>query len=163
MGVVRAHGGIGAFVSKWIINKSTLQVLSGSDLMQQVYNWDAGTQSINETTSTISFGRFCSADLPPVSAFYNAATGLGTKARIYMNGEESNPTGYQVGSVASGSGCRQSVYTWQVKSDYQWFGLNRSWQLRKYIGQSFLPRTKPLSSAPTMAVQESWLMQYRYT
>src|SRR5262245_1971519 len=30
-GVTRAHGAIGAFVSKWVIDKGTLQVLSGQD------------------------------------------------------------------------------------------------------------------------------------
>src|SRR5262249_557231 len=43
-GVVRAHGGKGAFVSKWIINRADLSVVSGADLMQQVFLWDAGTQ-----------------------------------------------------------------------------------------------------------------------
>ncbi|MDO8413060.1 MAG: hypothetical protein Q7S51_04625, partial [Gallionellaceae bacterium] len=43
VGVTRAHGGIGAFVSKWIINKNDLQVLHGADLMQQVYLWDTLT------------------------------------------------------------------------------------------------------------------------
>lgn len=32
--------------------------------------------------------RLCSADLPAPTAFYNAATGLGTTARIFMDGEE---------------------------------------------------------------------------
>src|SRR5580765_4039788 len=32
-GIVRAHGSKGAFVSKWIINKSNLSVVSGSVLM----------------------------------------------------------------------------------------------------------------------------------
>src|ERR1700741_4221413 len=33
-GVIRAHGSTGAFVSKWIINKSTLSIISGGDLIQ---------------------------------------------------------------------------------------------------------------------------------
>src|SRR6185295_16427011 len=43
-GTVRAHGSKGAFVSKWIINKSTMTVLSGGDLMRSVYLWDTATQ-----------------------------------------------------------------------------------------------------------------------
>ena len=35
-GIVRAHGAKGAFVSKWIIEKKTLRVLEGSDLIKQV-------------------------------------------------------------------------------------------------------------------------------
>jgi hypothetical protein len=33
-GVTRAHGGKGTFVSKWVINKGDLRVLSDSDLMR---------------------------------------------------------------------------------------------------------------------------------
>ncbi len=103
LGVVRSHGAIGSFVSKWIINKSTLSVVSGSDLMTSVYGWNSGTQSSNAGTLTYAFNRFCSGDLPAGTAFYNAATGLGTKARIYMHGEEGGATGYQLGTVASGA------------------------------------------------------------
>src|SRR5712671_147994 len=45
VGVIRAHGAKGAFVSKWIIDKNTLSVISGSDLMQQAFLWDAATQT----------------------------------------------------------------------------------------------------------------------
>ena len=36
LGTKRAHDSVGAFVSKWTIDKKTMAVLSGSDLMQQV-------------------------------------------------------------------------------------------------------------------------------
>jgi hypothetical protein len=39
-GVRRAHGGIGAFVSKWTIRKHDLKVLHGGDLIKQVFLWD---------------------------------------------------------------------------------------------------------------------------
>ncbi len=108
VGVTRAHGAIGSFVSEWVINKSTLAVVSGSDLMTTVYNWNSTTQVSDTTPSTIAFSRFCSADLPPVSSFYNAATGKGTQTRIFMNGEEStgggsNGLGYAVGHIATGA------------------------------------------------------------
>jgi len=102
LGVVRAHGSKGAFVSKWIINKGTLSVVSGSDLMQQIYLWDPVTQKSFAGATTFAFNRFCSGDLPQVSAFYNAATGLGTRERIYMHGEEGGATGYQMGTVVTG-------------------------------------------------------------
>src|SRR5262249_37574127 len=35
-GITRAHGGTGAFVSEFVIDKATLQVLSGQDLIQNV-------------------------------------------------------------------------------------------------------------------------------
>ncbi|MEI6713163.1 MAG: esterase-like activity of phytase family protein [Verrucomicrobiota bacterium] len=102
-GVVRAHGAVGAFVSEWIINKSTLQVLSGSDLIRRVYDWDKTNQKSESTTSTVAFNRLCSADLAPVSAFFNPATGLGTQARLFLNGEEGGATGFALAHVATGA------------------------------------------------------------
>lgn len=91
LGAVRAHGSIGAFVSKWIINKQDLSVKSGSDLMQNVKLWNGttyDTYNAANPSSLAAFSRFCSADLPSVSALYNSATGNGTAERILMNGEE---------------------------------------------------------------------------
>lgn len=90
-GGTRAHGSKGSFVSKWIIRKSDLTVLSGSDLIQTVKLWNGtGYDTYNASTPSplTIFQRFCSADLPPVSAFYNSASGKGTQERIFMNGEE---------------------------------------------------------------------------
>ena len=107
LGVTRAHGSKGSFVSKWIINKSNLSVLSGSDLMQNVNLWDTTTHtyttynSANPSTKAI-FGRFCSADLPQVAAFYNSATGLGTTERIFLDGEETNDESRQMAHVVTG-------------------------------------------------------------
>ncbi|HEX3132745.1 MAG TPA: esterase-like activity of phytase family protein, partial [Planctomycetota bacterium] len=83
-GTTRAHGKIGAFVSKWIVNKSTLQVQQGADLIQTAYDW-------NDTAyvaSTAPFHRFCSADLPATTALYNAGSNKGTTHRIFLDGEE---------------------------------------------------------------------------
>lgn len=105
-GVNRAHGQRGAFISKWIINKSTLSVLSGSDLIQNVFLWNgAGYNMYNAANPSplTAFNRFCSADLPEQSAFYNAQTGLGTQTRIYMNGEEAGNEGRSFGHIVSGA------------------------------------------------------------
>lgn len=102
VGTVREHGSRGAFVSRWVIDKQTLRVVSGSDLIKQVYLWDAGTQRSFASPATFAFNRFCSGDLPKVTAFYNPATGLGTRERIYMHGEEGGATGYQLGTVVTG-------------------------------------------------------------
>jgi len=91
VGRVRAHGSQGAFVSKWIIRKLDLAVLSGSDLIQNVKLWNGSsydTYNAGNPSSLAAFNRFCSADLPPVSAFYNSKSGKGIQTRIYMNGEE---------------------------------------------------------------------------
>ena len=99
-GIVRAHGGTGAFVSKWVINKSDLSVVNGSDLTQTVYVWN-GTNFAQSTTTV--FNRFCAGDLAAVSAFYNSATGLGSTARIYLNGEESGAEGRAFAHIATGT------------------------------------------------------------
>ena len=108
VGAVRAHGAKGAFVSKWIINKDTMSVVAGGDLMQQVYLWNSLNQQSSLVSSAFAFNRFCSGDLPEVSAFYDAATGLGTKERIYMHGEEGGATGYQMATVVTGSDAGKS-------------------------------------------------------
>jgi hypothetical protein len=89
VGIARAHGAKGAYVSEWVIDKRTLEVKSGSDLMKKVYTYDANAKTWAEQAA-VAFSRFCSADLPPVSAFYNSATGAGTQNRIFMNGEEND-------------------------------------------------------------------------
>lgn len=102
VGVVRAHGGAGAFVSEWVIDKRTLKVISGADLMKSVYQqehhggvWQpvpaAGTLG-----KTSSFARLCSGDLAEREAFFNKATRRGSRHRIYLNGEEGAPL-YQRG------------------------------------------------------------------
>lgn len=89
-GVVRAHGAKGAFVSKWRIDKATGKVLTGEDLISTVVTWNPATSAYNEPAQGISFNRFCSADLPAVSAFYDSSSGLGYDDRLYMNGEETD-------------------------------------------------------------------------
>jgi hypothetical protein len=102
-GNVHAHGSIGGYQSKWVINKATLAVNSGSDLIQRVYGWNATTQTNNTTTSTVAFNRLCSADLPKTSAYYNALTGLGTQEKLFMAGDESGSNGYAIATVATGA------------------------------------------------------------
>ena len=107
LGAVRAHGSIGSFVSKWIINKSTLAVQSGSDLMVNVNLWNPLTSTYTtynaSNPSTLArFGRFCSADLPVPPAFHNSGAGLGTPERIFMNGEEANDESRAVAHIATG-------------------------------------------------------------
>ena len=107
LGVNRAHGAKGAFVSKWVINKNDLSVVSGADLIQKVniYTPGVGYTLYNpaDTTSKKAFSRFCSSDLPSISAFYNALTGLGTQERIFMNGEESGIEGRAFGHIVTGA------------------------------------------------------------
>jgi len=102
-GVTRSHGGVGAYISKFVINKDTLQVISGDDLMKSVYGWDTANQVSNVTTMTTAFNRFCSSDLPEISAFYDASLGLGTQSRIFLAGEEGGASGRAIAAVSTGT------------------------------------------------------------
>jgi hypothetical protein len=90
-GVMRAHGAKGAFVSKWIIRKDDLAVVEGSDLVRNIATWNSSAGAWNAPATGVAMSRLCSADLPPVSALYDAETGLGYEGRIYLNGEEVSP------------------------------------------------------------------------
>lgn len=92
LGVPRAHGAKGAFVSRWIIRKDDLAVVHGSDLIQEVVTWNPTTAFWNEPAKGVLMSRFCSADLPPGSALYDEETGLGYTGRIFLNGEEVSPS-----------------------------------------------------------------------
>jgi hypothetical protein len=95
LGGTGAHGAKGAFVSKWVINKSDLSVVSGQDLIHQVNVWDStangGTGGwVPASGSANTLVRLCSADLAPSSAFYNSATGNGFNGHLFMDGEETS-------------------------------------------------------------------------
>lgn len=81
-GTPRAHGAAGSYVSRYVIDKETQKVLSGTDQIKTLV-----------TTGSKNISRLCSADLADTSAFWNAATGKGYDGRIFLNGEESAPTG----------------------------------------------------------------------
>ncbi|HEY1045213.1 MAG TPA: choice-of-anchor D domain-containing protein, partial [Bacteroidia bacterium] len=121
-GINRAHGQKGAFVSKWVINKSDLSVVSGADLIQSVYLWNGSNYTkydVNNPSSSAAFARFCSADLPEVSAFYNASTGLGTQERIFMNGEENGNEGRGFAHIATGANAG-STYELPYLGKFSW-------------------------------------------
>lgn len=110
-GATHAHGSTGAFVSKWVINKSTFAVTSGADLIQTVNLWTGTTYTAYSATnpSTLAaLGRFCSADLPAISAYYNAATAKGTQERIFMNGEETGAEGRAMAHIVTGASAGNS-------------------------------------------------------
>lgn len=92
LGITRAYGGKGAFISEWVFAKSNLVALSGKDLIRSngVHVWDRSTRQhrLFDPAIDYHFSRFCSADLPAAEAFYNPNTGKGTTDRIFLNGEE---------------------------------------------------------------------------
>ncbi|WP_225205804.1 alkaline phosphatase PhoX [Novosphingobium huizhouense] len=100
-GVLRDHGAIGSYVDRLVIDKASLQVLSGDDAMKQVYLWNATSQQYD--LASPAFNRFCSGDLADTSAYYNAATGLGTQTRIYLTGEEAGNEGRPMATILTGA------------------------------------------------------------
>jgi len=86
-GVVRKHGSKGAFVSRWTLDRRSLEIVAGEDFTlsaQQVFLWDTATRQ--HVRGTTAWERHCSADLPRPAAFFHE--GKGTRERIYVNGEE---------------------------------------------------------------------------
>jgi hypothetical protein len=98
-GIVRAHGSKGAFVSKWIVRKNDLSIVSGQDLISTLYLWQGGAY----VAGTTAFNRFCSADLAPAAAFYNASSGKGYDGRIFLNGEEAGNEGRAFAHLTTGT------------------------------------------------------------
>jgi hypothetical protein len=86
-GIARAHGSKGAFVSRWKIDRRTLEVVKGEDFTpspEKVFLWDPAAEKY--VPGTTVWERHCSGDLPRPGAFWHQ--GKGTTERIYMNGEE---------------------------------------------------------------------------
>ena len=103
-GVFRAHGAKGSFVSKWIIRKDDLQITSGEDLIHDIATWNPSAGgSWNTPAQGIALNRLCSANLPPVSSVYYAASGLGYSGHIFMSGEESGAEGRAFAHLMNGT------------------------------------------------------------
>jgi Ca2+-binding RTX toxin-like protein len=106
-GIVRAHGAAGAFVSKWIINKSDLSVVSGEDAITTVKLWDDVAKEFYTPATPYAVGRFCAADLADQSAYLwtDPVSGItyGTANRIFTNGEENGSEGKGFGLVLEGA------------------------------------------------------------
>lgn len=101
-GIPRAHGATGAFVSQWTMHLNSKQIMWGEDLITKVMGWDNLNKQFVDTTGATQFGRFCSADLPAKTAFFNPATGRGFDGLIYMKGEEAGAEGRAYGTVVTG-------------------------------------------------------------
>ncbi len=104
LGTTRAHGAAGGFVSKWVINTSTWQVISGGDFLTSRANqmmWNGTTWAAPATA--YAYLRPCSADLPALGAFYDATSGTGYNGRIFLNGEETGAEGKAFAWIVSGA------------------------------------------------------------
>jgi len=106
LGAVRAHGAKGAYVSEWVFDKTTLEVVSAKDLIQNIYLYDAATKDYvvhNAANSPVALNRLCSADLPDQGAFYNVETGLGFDGRMFLSGEEGGIDGRAYAHIVGGA------------------------------------------------------------
>ncbi|MEY3812540.1 MAG: hypothetical protein RL495_487 [Verrucomicrobiota bacterium] len=104
LGTARAHGAAGGFVSKWVINTSTWQVVSGGDFVTSRLNqmmWNGTTWAAPATA--YAYLRPCSADLPKLSAFWDASTSTGYEGLIFLNGEETGAEGKAFAFIATGA------------------------------------------------------------
>ncbi len=118
-GVIRAHGARGAFVSRWTIEKDSLRVLHGEDLIQTLHTWNGADWQVSNTDAAPArLNRLCSADLPAPSAFYNPASGNGYDGRLFMDGEEGGTTGRPWGHVVA-TGDSWELTPWLGNMSYE--------------------------------------------
>jgi Ca2+-binding RTX toxin-like protein len=105
LGVTRAHGAAGSYVSQLVIDKATLSVISGKDAITTIKLYDDATDTF-VTASSYAINRLCSADLADESAYYwvDPATSIayGTQSRIFMTGEESGTEGKEFAVFVTG-------------------------------------------------------------
>ena len=97
----RKHFGRGAFVSSWTLDIDRLKIIAGEDLIKQVKLWLPDDKK-HVNAPAHSFNRLCSADLPALSALYDAASGKGFNGRLFMNGEEDREGGRGFAHVVTG-------------------------------------------------------------
>jgi hypothetical protein len=94
-GAVHSHGQTGAFVSKWTLDRTTLAVTAGSDLIQ----------NLNFVSGSAALGRLCSGDMPNRKAlFINVAN----EPYVFLSGEEVGSEGRAFAHVVTGTEAGQS-------------------------------------------------------
>ena len=100
-GSVRDHGVTGSFIDRLIVDKATLAVTSADDLIKSQVRWNETSGTFY--TSSTRMSHLAAGDLAAPTAFYNAATGLGTNARIMIAGEENGLGSRMWAAVVNGA------------------------------------------------------------
>jgi len=126
LGIVRAHGQRGAFVSKLVIDKRSGEVLEGSDFIQPgVRYWDYPAAAFADApvapagaTSghAAAFSRFCSGYLTEAGQLYSPLSGSGYRGRLYLANEESGDEGRVFGVTMAGKAFqlpRLGLFSWE--------------------------------------------------
>jgi len=129
-GTNRAHGIAGGSVSKWVINTSTWQVVSGGDFVTSPTKqmmWDttanagAGNWVARTSSNPYAYLRPCAADLPKIEAFYDSVSSTGYNGLIFMNGEEAGAEGKGLAWITTGDvGEVGKVYELPHHGKYSW-------------------------------------------
>jgi len=124
VGVERRHGQRGAFVSRFVIDRKTGEVKSGSDLINpgvQYWNYPGMTYSTVPVAPvgaagghTPQFSRFCSGALTERGQLFNK--GVGYAGQIYFANEESGDEGRVFGVTTDGAAYqlpRLGLFSWE--------------------------------------------------
>ena len=91
-GIVRRHGQTGAFASRLEIDRRTLAVTNGSDLVDPgvlFYDYPtatyvtSGARFADGTLQELTFGRWCSSTLSDPGIFYSESKKVGYRGQIY--------------------------------------------------------------------------------
>ena len=132
-GITRRHGQRGAFVSQFRIDRRTLDVRSGRDLIDPgVKYWDYVSQTYGEDPSSggpnprrpgdtfepqsAEFGRWCSSSLTDPGQLYNRRSGRGYDGQIYFGNEENGDPGRVFGVTTDGTAQqlpRLGLFSWE--------------------------------------------------
>jgi hypothetical protein len=125
LGITRRHGQAGAFVSRWVIDPTTLRFKEGSDWINpgvQFYDYPSGgyvtsgARFANGATQNPHFLRFCSGTLSDPDLFYNASTKAGWKGQLYFANEEAGDNGRVFGVTKEGDATqlpRLGLFSWE--------------------------------------------------
>jgi hypothetical protein len=125
LGIPRRHGQAGAFVSRWVIDPTTLRVKEGSDWFNPgVRFWDYPTGTYVTTAARFAdnavqndyFLRFCSGTLSDPGIFYNASTNAGYHGQVYFANEEAGDNGRAFGVTKEGDVTalpRLGLFSWE--------------------------------------------------
>jgi hypothetical protein len=125
LGIRRRHGQAGAFVSRWVIDPTTLRVKEGSDWFNPgVRFWDYPTGTYVTTAARFADNavqndfllRFCSGTLSDPGILYNATTGAGYQGQVYFANEEAGDNGRSFGVTKEGDVTalpRLGLFSWE--------------------------------------------------
>lgn len=124
-GTVRRHGQAGAFVSRLVIDRETLEVEEGSDLIDpgsQFWDYPSGSyvraamRFADGAPQDAAFSRFCSGYLAEAGSLFNRRTRRGFQGSLYFANEEAGDNGRVFGVTTDGAATmlpRLGLFSWE--------------------------------------------------